>query len=82
MVEGMPTVNRVEQICDGWVLGKQHRVPFPKYSNVRANQGLHLVCADLCGHITPKTLGGCSYFLLVVDDYNRYLWVEMLKTKD
>jgi hypothetical protein len=23
-----------------------------------------------------------SYFLLVVDDYSRYMWVEMLKTKD
>ena len=82
MVEGMPTVNRVEQICDGWVLGKQHRVPFPKASNVRANQGLQLVHVDMCGHITPKTPGGCSYFLLVVDDYSRYMWVEMLKTKD
>ena len=37
---------------------------------------------NLCGHITPKTLGGCSYFLLVVDDHSRYMWVEMLKTKD
>ena len=36
----------------------------------------------MCGHITPKTPGGCSYFLLVVDDYSRYMWVEMLKTKD
>ena len=38
--------------------------------------------ADLCGHIVPKTLGVASYFLLVVDDHSRYMWVEMLKTKD
>jgi histone deacetylase 1/2 len=25
---------------------------------------------------------GASYFLLVVDDYSRYMWVKMLKTKD
>jgi len=36
----------------------------------------------LCGHITPKTIGGASYFLLVVDDFSRYLWVEVQKTKD
>jgi hypothetical protein len=33
-------------------------------------------------HITPKALDGCSYFLRVVDDHSRYMWVEMLKTKD
>ena len=82
MVDGMPTVNRVEQVCDGCVLGKQHRIPFPQASNFRAEKGLELVHADLCGHITPKTPGGCSYFLLVVDDYSRYMWVEMLKSKD
>jgi hypothetical protein len=82
MVEGMPTVNRVEKICDGCILGKQHRKAFPQASDVRASQGLQLVHADLCGHISPKTPGGCSYFLLVVDDYSRYMWVEMLKAKD
>ncbi|CAD6213239.1 unnamed protein product [Miscanthus lutarioriparius] len=40
MVEGMPIVNRVEQVCDGCVLGEQHRVPFPQASNYRANKGL------------------------------------------
>lgn len=51
-------------------------------SSFRAEKCLELVQADLCGHITPKTLGGASYFLLVVDDHSRYMWVEMLKTKD
>ena len=82
MVLGMPTVNRVEHVCDGCVLGKQHRLPFPQASNYRAEKGLQLVHADLCGHITPKTPGGCSYFLLVVDDHSRYMWVEVLKSKD
>ena len=82
MVTGMPIVNKAEQICDGCVLGKQRRVPFPKALGARASQGLQLVHADLCGHITPKTLGGCSYFLLVVDDHSRFMWVEMLKAKD
>jgi len=81
MVEGMPAVKKVEQVCDGCVLGKQHRKPFPKASGFRVEKCLELVHADLCGHITPKTLGGASYFLLVVDDHSRYMWVELLKTK-
>jgi len=82
MVEGLPTVTRVEKICNGCVLGKQHRAPFPKVSSFRAGKCLELVHADLCGHITPKIVGGASYFLLVVDDHSRYMWVEMLKSKD
>lgn len=82
MVDGLPVVARVERVCDGCTLGKQHRRPFPQVSGYRAEKCLELVHTDLCGHITPKTLGGTSYFLLVVDDYSRYMWVEMLKTKD
>lgn len=78
----MPIVSRVDKICDGCVLGKQHRKAFPQVSQFRAEQGLELVHADLCGQISPKSLGGASYFLLVVDDYSRYMWVELLKTKD
>ena len=82
MVEGMPTVDRVEQVCDGCTFGKQHRIPFPHQSSFRASQGLELVHADLCGKISPPTPGGKEYFLLVVDDHSRYMWVELLKTKD
>lgn len=82
MVEGMPVVDHVEQVCDGCTLGKQHRAPFPQSSSFRASSGLELVHADLCGQINPVTPRGCSYFLLVVDDFSRYMWVELLKTKD
>jgi hypothetical protein len=29
MVEGLPLIRKVEQVCDGCALGKQHRTPFP-----------------------------------------------------
>jgi hypothetical protein len=37
---------------------------------------------DLCGPITPPSPGGKKYFPLVVDDYSRYMWLELLKSKD
>lgn len=37
---------------------------------------------DLCGQITPPTPGGKAYFLLDVDDYSRYMWIELLRSKD
>jgi hypothetical protein len=49
LVDGMSSVRRVEKVCDGCVLGKQHRRPFPQASSFRAEKGLELVHADLCG---------------------------------
>lgn len=37
---------------------------------------------DLCGPIEPATAGGNKYFLLLVDDFSRVMWVYMLKSKD
>ena len=71
-----------EEYCDGCALGKQHHAPFPQVAGYRAEKGLELVHTDLCGPITPTTPGGSKYFLLIVDDYSRYMWLELLKSKD
>jgi hypothetical protein len=39
------------------------------------------VYGDLCGSVTPATLGGRHYFLLLVDDLSRYMWVMVLGSK-
>ena len=36
----------------------------------------------VCGPITPATPGGRRYILLLVDDYNRFMWVLLLASKD
>ena len=36
---------------------------------------LELVHGDLCGPITSVTPGGRKYFILLVDDYSRYMWL-------
>ena len=38
--------------------------------------------ANLCGPITPATNGGRRYFLLLVDDCSRYMWLQLLTSKD
>jgi transposase InsO family protein len=81
MVHGLPGIQRVEEYCDGCALGKQHRSPFPSVSSFRAERQLELVHTDLCGPIAPTTPGGNNYFLLVVDDMSRYMWIETIKSK-
>jgi transposase InsO family protein len=39
------------------------------------------VHGDLCGPVTLATLGGRRYFLLLVDDLSRYMWVMVLGSK-
>ena len=50
-----------------------------KYRTVDA---LELVHGDLCGTITLATNGGRRYFLLLVDDCSRYMWLQLLTSKD
>ena len=82
MVRGLPQIDHVDQICDSCLVGKQRRTPFPEQAKYRAKHVLDLVHGDLCGPITPATPGGKKYFLLLVDDLSRYMWLVLLTTKD
>jgi hypothetical protein len=43
---------------------------------------LELVHGNLYGPISPAMSRGNKYFLLLVDDLNRYMWVAMIPSKD
>jgi hypothetical protein len=57
------------------------RLPFPQQSSFRAKERLELVHGDLCGPVTPATPGGRRYFLLLIDNLSRYMWVVVLGGK-
>ncbi|GJS95759.1 retrotransposon protein, putative, unclassified [Tanacetum coccineum] len=78
MASGVPMITHPNQVCEGCVLAKQTRIPFPEQAVFRAKKPLELVHADLCGPITPTTVGGSKYFLLLVDDFSMWSWVYML----
>jgi hypothetical protein len=63
------------------VLTKQRRLPFFQQSSFRAKERLELVHRDLCGPVTSATPGGRRYFLLLVNDLSRYMWVVVLSSK-
>ncbi|CAA6674013.1 unnamed protein product [Spirodela intermedia] len=82
LVRGLPAVGQVDQLCEACLAGKQKRSPFPQQGEYRARRVLELVHSDLCGPIAPETPNGSKYFLLLVDDRSRYMWVAMLPSKD
>ena len=62
-------------------MGKMTRSPF-KLSTHRTNTPLELIHSDLCGPMQSRSLGGCRYFMLFVDDYTKFMTVYFLKSKD
>ena len=64
------------------LMSKKKRRPFPSQENYSSKKVLKLVHGDLCGPISPKTSLGQIYFLLLVDNYSRVMWVYILTTKD
>ena len=82
LVRGLLKIGQVDQLCEGCLAGKQKRLPFPKQGEFRVRWILELVHGDLCGPITLETPNDSKYFLLLVDDRRRYMWVAMLSSKD
>ena len=82
MVHGLPKIEHEDRICDGFLIGKQRRNPFPTVTKFRAELPLELWHGDLCGPITPATHGGKRYFLLLVDDCTRFMWQVLIRSKD
>jgi hypothetical protein len=81
VVRGLLSLDHMEQFCDVCVLMKQMRLPFPQQSSFWAKERLKLVHGDLCGPVTRAIPGGRRYFLLLVDDLSRYMWVVVLDSK-
>ena len=82
MVRGLPHIEHRGELCDSCLVGKQRRLPFPKAAKYRAKEALELIHGDLCRPITPTTCGGLWYFLLLMDDCSRYMWLQLLTSKD
>ena len=82
MVGGVPLITHPQQVCQDCLAGKQTRLLFPASTNYRASESLELVHADLCGPISPATICGSHYFMLLVDNFSRWMWIYVIKTKD
>ena len=82
MVRGLPHIEHGGELCDSCLAGKQRRLSFLKATKYGATDALELVHDDLYGPIMPATNGGRWYFLLLMDDCSRYMWLQLLTSKD
>lgn len=66
--------------CEGCLKGKLTVQPFPAFSE-KPKEVFGLVVSDVCGPISPNSLGGARYFLTMIDVYSDYTEVYMLSNK-
>ena len=78
-VFGHDIVSKLE-FCENCVLGKQHRLSF-KLSSHRSKSVLEYVHSDLWRPAKVQTQGGNRFFMSIIDDYSRKVWVYLLKHK-
>ena len=71
MARGLPNFSQPTEVCNGCLLSKQTRRPFPSQTNFSAKNALELIHEDICGPISPPTPAGNKNFMLLVDDFSR-----------
>ncbi|CAA7014375.1 unnamed protein product [Microthlaspi erraticum] len=82
--KGLLKSEEVKQLefCEACTMGKSHKQSFKKAKHT-TNEILGYVHSDLWGspNVTPS-LSGARYFLTMIDNYSRKVWIYFQKTKD
>jgi transposase InsO family protein len=81
LATGIPDIQPDKEVCKPCMQGKQVRERFPKSSVNRATVSLEVIHTDLCGPLKMPSLSGSRYFITMIDDYSRKVWVGFLKCK-
>ncbi|KAK2979620.1 hypothetical protein RJ640_020112 [Escallonia rubra] len=80
----LPTVSIVspslKTICDVCCHAKHSRTVFPN-STSRAMDIFGFIHCDIWGPYRVSTISGAKYFLIIVDDYSRAVWVYLMHDK-
>jgi hypothetical protein len=82
MVRGLLEVEHTDQVCGACLGGKHRRTSFPCQAEYRVEGPGVGTQRSLCGPISLETLSGSRYFLLLVDENNRFMWLRTLRSKD
>ena len=82
LVLGIPKLSRMSNVvCGLCQLGKQTKAKHPSTQTLATSRPLELLHLDLMGPTRTESLGGKRYIMVVVDDFTRYTWVILLRSK-
>ncbi|KAJ0810676.1 putative RNA-directed DNA polymerase [Helianthus annuus] len=69
-----------DNICDSCMKSKFTKLPFPT-STTKTNACFDLIHCDIWGRYRTPSFTKANYFLTIVDDFSRSIWVYLLKHK-
>ncbi|XP_022841840.1 uncharacterized protein LOC111365516 [Olea europaea var. sylvestris] len=80
IVNGLPKIDQSENaVCKLCQQGKQLRMNHKRTLKFLTNRPLELLHMDLMGPSRGESLGGKRYILVVVDNFSRYTWIDLLR---
>nr|GEW22791.1 retrotransposon protein, putative, Ty1-copia subclass [Tanacetum cinerariifolium] len=83
LVRGLPLLKYdKDHLCPSCQLRKSKKASHPlktENTNVEVLSTLHM---DLCGPMRTESINKKKYMLVIVDDYTKFGWVRLLRTKD
>ncbi|KAJ9538193.1 hypothetical protein OSB04_030926 [Centaurea solstitialis] len=74
------SLNLKDKVCDACYKAKFTCLPFPA-SSIKTNACFELIHCDIWGKYRKPSLTEANYFLTIVDDHSREVWVYLLKYK-
>ena len=82
LVLGIPKLSRTSNVvCGPCQLGKQTKAKHPGTQTSGTSRPLELLHLNLMGPTRTESLGGKRYIMVVIDDFTRYTWVILLRSK-
>lgn len=82
MVYGIDKLNDTLNFCESCYKGKMPRNEGSNTYSETTTKPLERLFVDLCGPTKIETLGGRKYMMIIVDQYTRRYFVELLFSKD
>nr|GFB07851.1 retrovirus-related Pol polyprotein from transposon TNT 1-94 [Tanacetum cinerariifolium] len=83
LVRGLPKLKfKKDHLCLTCAMGKSKNESHKHKSKDINQEKLYLLHMDLCGLMRVESINGKKYILVVVDDYSRFTWVKILRSKD
>ncbi|CAH9144815.1 unnamed protein product [Cuscuta epithymum] len=79
-ISSLKGFHRSNNFCDPCVRAKQTRLPFST-SAIKTTRCFEMIHCDIWGPYRCDSISGARYFLSIVDDFTRGVWVYLMKNK-
>nr|GEU72530.1 hypothetical protein [Tanacetum cinerariifolium] len=83
LVRGLPKLKfEKDHLCSACATGKSMKKSHKPKSEETNQEKLYLLHMDLYGPMRVESVNGKKYILVIVDDYSRFTWIKILRSKD